>query len=611
MSRLRISHVLYLFAFIVTCGLILSIGLQRTTLSELKIRGPIYNRIVAEKDLIADILPPPLFVAQAYALAYEGHFHAERRASSIEQIKDLQRSFEDRKKYWETAELPQTERDILEKKLYPTADVFWTMMNKDVIPSLGKPYEEMDAIFEKLVIAYSQQKDAVLELNTVTSANLAAAEAEAAQTGSRMEKLAILGSIVSVLLFLAGIAFIHRRAISAISKTTDYMNVLARGDYEAPVPFTGRGDEIGDMAAALEVFKAAGIEKIRLESEAEKAALERRAEHVAREANTIEQAANMRVVVEQLGAGLQRLADCNIRETIDEPFIASFEQIRSDFNSSISAFQQTLEKVLASTNQIRESSAEMNGAAEDMAKRTEQQAAALEQTAAAVEQITATVQASTKSADDTRKLVDDARKCATDSTATVSEAVSAMERIENSSREISQIIGVIDEIAFQTNLLALNAGVEAARAGEAGRGFAVVAQEVRELAQRSAGAAKQIKTLINNSGQEVSTGVKLVGDTGNALARIEEFVASIKQNIDTITQGIGEQSTGLKEIATAMAGLDQMTQQNAAMAEQSAALSTTLAEEALTLSEQVGRFQLNRRAVIRTPDMKQRVRKAA
>ena len=211
----------------------------------------------------------------------------------------------------------------------------------------------------------------------------------------------------------------------------------------------------------------------------------------------------------------------------------------------------------------------------------------------------ATVNNSADNAQTTRKLVGEARDCTTKSSAVVHEAVEAMSRIENASREIGQIIGVIDEIAFQTNLLALNAGVEAARAGDAGRGFAVVAQEVRELAQRSATAAKQIKTLITNSAKEVGNGVRLVSETGTALSKIDDFVSSIDANVGAITVSVQEQSLGLKEISIAVQKIDHMTQQNAAMAEETAALSSTLTSQAEELSTLVKRFKLNRRLKVR------------
>jgi methyl-accepting chemotaxis protein len=304
-------------------------------------------------------------------------------------------------------------------------------------------------------------------------------------------------------------------------------------------------------------------------------------------------------VVNELGAGLGRLADCNIRQTIDTPFGAEFEPLRRDFNASIGAFQETLMGVLKQTGLLNGSSQEMHEAADQMSMRTKEQAASLEETSAALEEVTATVRASSANTEETRKLVKNALQAATASSNVVQETITAMKRIEGASSEITKIIGVIDEIAFQTNLLALNAGVEAARAGEAGKGFAVVAQEVRELAQRSATAAKEIKGLIEKSGREVTEGVRLVDETGSALHEIETFVVSIDSNVQSLATAAQEQAVGLSEINNTVAQLDRMTQQNAVMVERTTGISQALATGAAQLVELVNHFKLNRRSRIR------------
>ncbi|HET6972309.1 MAG TPA: methyl-accepting chemotaxis protein, partial [Phenylobacterium sp.] len=285
-------------------------------------------------------------------------------------------------------------------------------------------------------------------------------------------------------------------------------------------------------------------------------------------------------VVNALADGLKRLSDGDLTVTINADFQGAYARIRDDFNATATSLRSALNAVLGTTEAIRGGSDEIAGASSDLSRRTEQQAATLEETAAALDQITATVKRSAEGAQQASEVASGARSQAETSGEVVREAVAAMHDIQESSSKISSIIGVIDEIAFQTNLLALNAGVEAARAGEAGRGFAVVAQEVRALAQRSAEAAKEIKGLISASGSHVDRGVKLVGDTGNALAAIVERVTQIDGLVSEIAKSSQEQSTGLGQVNTAVNSMDQTTQQNAAMVEEATAAAAQLKREA-------------------------------
>jgi methyl-accepting chemotaxis protein len=305
--------------------------------------------------------------------------------------------------------------------------------------------------------------------------------------------------------------------------------------------------------------------------------------------------------VEAIAAGLERLSECNIRVTIDEPFIPEFDRLRKDFNKAIAEFQKTLESVLGETGSLTENSSNLKADAEALGRRTEQQAAALEQASAALEQITATVKEASIRARDTRDIVKEARTATGQSVEVVRSTVEAIGRIENASKEIGSIIDVIDQIAFQTNLLALNAGVEAARAGEAGKGFAVVAQEVRELAQRSAAAAREISALILNSTNEVAEGVRLVNATGTSLERIEKFVNEINVNVDAIATGANEQASSLGEINNAVNQLDQATQQNAGLVSSIAAAGDIMAQGAEKMKTLVEIFKLNRRSAPREP----------
>ncbi|QRM47223.1 PAS domain-containing methyl-accepting chemotaxis protein [Rhizobium sp. BG4] len=297
--------------------------------------------------------------------------------------------------------------------------------------------------------------------------------------------------------------------------------------------------------------------------------------------------------IEHVNSALSALSQGDLTTSLDLVFVPSMEELRANFNSSVLRLRQTMETIGMNGGEIAAAAYEISNAADSFSKRTETQAASLEETAAALEQITTTVADSSRRAHDAGLLVARTKQGAEASGEIVRSAVGAMGEIERSSNGITNIIGVIDDIAFQTNLLALNAGVEAARAGEAGKGFAVVAQEVRELAQRSAAAANEIKSLISTSGQHVRRGVDLVSKTGEALAEIVERVGEINDNVAAIVEAAREQSVGLKEINVAVNSMDQATQQNAAMAEESTAASSGLAEQAAALRQLLAQFKVD------------------
>jgi methyl-accepting chemotaxis protein len=405
--------------------------------------------------------------------------------------------------------------------------------------------------------------------------------------------LVLLCLAVVLLLAIIGIAVVIARSITRpIDAITRTMGVIAHGDYSAPVPFQDRHDEIGTMAAAVSVFRENGLERQRLEADAEANRSMSEREMLERERMQAEEAAQVQLAVDSLAAGLGALAEGKLSHRITSGFVPRLDKTRIDFNAAIERLEDALRRVGQNAQAIAAGSSQIRSAADDLSKRTEQQAASVEETAAALEEITTTVSDSSRRADEAGRLVAATREDAERSGLVVARAVDAMHEIERSSDAISNIIGVIDEIAFQTNLLALNAGVEAARAGEAGKGFAVVAQEVRELAQRSAIAAKEIKGLIGKSGEHVKSGVDLVGATGAALNRIVEQVKEISSNVESIVEGSREQATGIKEINHAVSLMDQGTQQNAAMVEESTAASHSLAREAEALFNLIGMFQI-------------------
>ncbi|TRB03342.1 HAMP domain-containing protein [Agrobacterium tumefaciens] len=389
---------------------------------------------------------------------------------------------------------------------------------------------------------------------------------------------------------LIALFYVRRSVTRRLIGLATVMGRLAAGDHSTLVPVTGR-DEITEMAGAVEVFRANAVANIRLEQEAvEQRNLTEEDRRIKAESDRL-RAEAMAQATQGLGEGLKHLSTGDLTYRLSQPFAAEFETLRADFNGAVGQLAETLRAVADAANAIDSGSREVSGSADDLSKRTEQQAASLEETAAALDQITVNVANSSKRADEARMIAAQANTSAAHSGQVVASAVDAMEKIEQSSKQVSNIIGVIDEIAFQTNLLALNAGVEAARAGDAGKGFAVVAQEVRELAQRSAKAAREIKELIRNSSVEVQSGVKLVSETGTALKTIEGYIVTVNHHMDSIATSAREQSVGLAEVNTAVNQMDQVTQQNAAMVEESNAASATLAGEAGRLRDLISQFQ--------------------
>ncbi|MBI3677771.1 MAG: MCP four helix bundle domain-containing protein [Proteobacteria bacterium] len=407
---------------------------------------------------------------------------------------------------------------------------------------------------------------------------------------ARRQLLLSLG-IVALLLFSLA-AFFEVRVWGALAGLSQAMKTLANGDFATEVKWTARQDEIGDMARTVKIFKDNGIEMRRLEAET---VAQRQAAEEERRQNdeTLAQAQAQRsFVVQSVAKCLEELSGGNLTTRLTEPFAAEFQKLQNDFNLAMDRLQDTMKIISTGAVGIHSNTEEISKASDKLAQRTENQAATLEETAAALEQLTAGVSTSAGSAKQAKLAVATTKADAEQSGIVVRGAVAAMSEIEKSSEQISEIIGVMDGIAFQTNLLALNAGVEAARAGEAGRGFAVVASEVRALAQRSTVAAKEIKALISSSTKQVEAGVDLVDQTGKALERIVTQVAQINGAIGEIAAAAEEQAMSLVQINTSVTQMDKVTQQNAAMAEESTAASHALAEEVNELARLINQFQL-------------------
>ncbi|PVE57246.1 HAMP domain-containing methyl-accepting chemotaxis protein [Rhizobium rhizogenes] len=591
--RISISTAVTATGLALIAGVLLTLLTGAEALNRLKVNGPIYEDIIYSKDLIADILPPPLYVIESYALANESTLHPDTLAVNAPRVKVLKEQYEERRAYWKTTRLPDVLKTKLLDDVLVKGDDFWREMQGVTLPALqANDRNAILASLSALRIKFHRHEAAVNELVEMGNVFGKEKEAYAASQTSLLQGASYGLGVFLIVLCLASTLFTRRRAIRPLGDMTEAMTRMASGDLKDEPPHLARQDEIGAMAKALAIFRDAGLSKRRLESEAEEARQLSDRERRQRERERLADADALRFAVEQLGGGLSQLAIGDLSRSLDQPFHPRFETLRKNFNESISTLRLTLRDVLSETDHLNRQGQDLRGGADNLARRTEQQAAALEETAAALEQVTSTGKASVERIEDARTLVKDARNAAVHSSQVVGKAISAMQRIETASGEIGSIIGAIENIAFQTNLLALNAGVEAARAGEAGKGFAVVAQEVRELAQRSAAAANEIKQLVARSDQEVTGGVDLVQSTGEVLAEIEAVVSRIDLNIDSIATAAREQSVGLSEINTSVNTLDQMTQHNAAMVEETNAATQNLAEAARTLASLAGRFDI-------------------
>ena len=489
------------------------------------------------------------------------------------------------------------------------------------LSSAGRKDEAAALLTGEMVPSFTRMDefaDAFRDAN-VQAAQTLYASSEAQYTLSMIKNVVLL--TIGLAEGIGAMVFVSLCVSRPIERITGLMRRLANNDLSIQLPYLDQGNEIGAMAKAVDVFKTNGIRVQSMNAQEERmhqkcdelreaignvvaAAVE--GDFTLRITQDFEFAdlnafaASMNELVESIDSGLAEtrrvigaLAEGDLTGSMRGQYTGAFAELQRNVNATMDTLRAIIGEVRQSIDQINSGSGELRVASDDLAKRTEQQAAALEETSSALEEITSAVRQSTERASEASRKVEDARRSTENSSNVVGDAISAMQRIEQASGQIGQIINVIDEIAFQTNLLALNAGVEAARAGEAGKGFAVVAQEVRELAQRSAGAAKDIKTLITKSGEEVGSGVRLVTATGDALAQIRQHVEGINDEVHQIAATSSEQSSRLQEVNSAVGQMDQVTQRNAAMVEETTASTNRLADDAYNLSLLIARFKLN------------------
>lgn len=537
-----------------------------TTVNMISVGGPIVASNQQASDLVADILPPPVYILESYLEARLAMAERGNIAAHVDRLEALQRDYEARQEHWRGSTLPDHLKAQL-KKVDAPADQFFAEIEKAFVPSLQQGDEAaVNASVSRLATAYADHRREIDRLVEMT----AAYQTETREAGEGYEAFAFWSMMLAGLVLAAVLAaaniLLSRYAISPLKAVADAMRRMAQGDLDARADVSKPVDEIGEMISSIEVFR--GSAKARLEAEQTQA-----------------------FVVRELTDGLDALSNKNLTYRIEAEFPGDYDALRVSFNQTTHELCNVLAQTSASAGNVLTGAAEIRTASNDLALRTEQQAASLEESAAAMREVTTMVQSTAQNAASVDQEISEAYEKALDGGKVVHRATDAMSAIQKSASEITSIIDVIDGIAFQTNLLALNAGVEAARAGEAGKGFAVVATEVRALAQRSADAARDIKQLISASNASVDEGVSLVDQTGAVLLQIGERVASINAQIAEMAASAQSQSVRLQQVNHAVGDMDKMTQQNAAMVEQSNAAARSLADEANDLAGLVQAFE--------------------
>lgn len=528
--------------------------------------------------VIAKLKSPLLQAAFLTMRQHEKDFLLRERWEFVEKLKDASMEFMER--VTESALSEGAQEDVLLALGEYQGETFNYSEGMAKVAKLSK---ELQAVHDKVD---PEVGALVSALEGVRAEAVVASERTATRTNAQMG-----WSIFGLALASLTLSILTGRAVARpVAGMTRAMTALAGGKLDVAVPAQHNRDELGEMAKAVIVFRDAAVDKLRMEGEAEKARAH--AEDERRRAQEEAIATERALVSESIGAGMTKLAAKDLTFRLSNALPEAHANLQRDFNHAMEQLEAAMQAVAGSGNTIASNTREIMSSADDLSQRTDQQATSLEQTAAALDEITAAGRKAADGASQAREVVSAATADAEKTGVIVRRAVEAMADIEKSALQISQIIGVIEEIAFQTNLLALNAGVEAARAGEAGRGFAVVASEVRALAQRSASAAKEIKALISKSSGQVEEGVTLVAETGQALARILVQVSDINKVVIEIASGAQDQAAGLGKVNTALNEMDHGTQQNAKMVQETTAASHALAHETAQLAELIAQFQV-------------------
>jgi methyl-accepting chemotaxis protein len=632
MPKLGIKATILVFGVAMAIGIALAVAINTVSLNKVRIGGAIYDEIVQVKDLVADILPPPLYIIEAYLEAGLAHNHSKPVPEAQSRIAELRKQYDERREFWQSSNLDEAMKQKLTEKSHTHAAKFWSLIDRNLFPAIERKDDAAARqAYNELTQAYQAHRAVIDEIVTDSEAMTKAVEATAAQQGTIASWSTGVVDVVVLMLLAFGIVTIIRNMVSPLVRITAVMRSMANGNFAETIPSTERQDEVGEMAKALVVFRDAALEKARLESAARDQQVQAEAERAAASAKLMNEfdtavggvvraamagdfsqrvslagkegairnlAEALNTMCDNLGKAFAdvvrmfgALSEGDLTQRITAEYQGEFATLKQNANMTAQRLSETVTEIKSAVGEVSSASAEISTSTTDLSQRTEQQASSLERTSAAMEEITVTVRKNAENAQQANERASRTREAAQRGGQVVTSAVEAMARIDEASHKMSDIISVIDEIARQTNLLALNAAVEAARAGEAGRGFAVVATEVRSLAQRSSQAAKDISGLITNSSGQVKGGVELVNRAGTALNDIVESIKGVADIVSDIATASAEQSTGLDQIKESLLQMDEATQQNSALVEENAATAKTLADQSGAMGEQMSFFR--------------------
>ncbi|MBP6030741.1 MAG: HAMP domain-containing protein [Sphingobium sp.] len=564
--------------------MVAAISLGGMRINQIRMGGPIQTNTQHASDLIADILPPPAYVIEAYLEASLLARDPSSYSLRSQRLQKLRSDYDARHAYWRDTHFDAALQRRITEDTHAPAMKFWSVLDTELLPAAkAGDLVRIDLAFADLTAAYEMHRGKVDEtVQLALDYQLKLKNDAANQLATTLTLLFILaGSLIGLFLLFSG--FIHSRVIRPVRRLAQQMSAMAQGQIIENGRDAMRKDEIGDASRALGDIVSYVSEKAAQESR--------------------QQIEIQTMIVDALGIGLETMRNGVLHHRITASFPEEYASLKENYNMAATSMQSAIEEVSQSVQMLNCSASEIESATQDLSQRTEHQAANLEETAAAMQQLTGRVAEAASASKDAHGTVLDVRQRADENGETVRRAILAMGQIEESAQGIAQIINVIDGIAFQTNLLALNAGVEAARAGDAGKGFAVVANEVRALAQRCTDAARDIKALIQKSNAHIEGGVGLVRESGDALQQIMDRVSNISGLIEMIAESATDQSEGVQQISVTIGSIDRMTQQNAAMGEECNAAARILKNEADRLCSMVERFDVG---ATKLPDVTRR-----